>query len=59
VVASVAKDLQKRYSAGKIIKSLTGHYGGKGGGGANIAQGGIPGAAVAESLKKVVQSIDN
>lgn len=59
VVASVSKDLQKRYSAGKIVKSLTGHYGGKGGGGANIAQGGIPGASVPESLKNVVQFIDS
>ena len=59
VVASVSKDLQKRYSAGKIVGSLTGHYGGKGGGGANIAQGGIPGPSVRESLKNVVQFIDN
>jgi len=59
VVVSVSKDLQKRYSAGKIVGSLTGHYGGKGGGGANIAQGGIPGPSVRESLKNVVQFIDN
>jgi alanyl-tRNA synthetase len=58
VVASVSRDLQKRYNAGKIIKSLTGHYGGKGGGGPNIAQGGIPGDKVPESLKKVEQFID-
>ncbi len=43
VVASVSKDMQKTYSAGKIIKNLTAHYGGKGGGGPNTAQGGIPG----------------
>ena len=59
VVASVSRDLQKRYNAGKIVKNLTGHYGGKGGGGANIAQGGIPGSAVEDSLKNVVQFIDS
>jgi alanyl-tRNA synthetase len=59
VVASVSRDLQKRYNAGKIIKSLTGHYGGKGGGGPSIAQGGIPGAKVPESLKKVEQFVDS
>ena len=58
VVASVSKDLQKRYNAGKITKALTAQYGGKGGGGPNIAQGGIPGAKVPESLKKVEQFID-
>jgi alanyl-tRNA synthetase len=59
VVASVSRDLQKRYSAGKIVKNLTGHYGGKGGGGANIAQGGIPAAKIPESLKNVEQFIDS
>jgi len=59
VVASVSKDVQKRYGAGKIVGSLTRHYGGKGGGGASIAQGGIPGSSVRESLKNVVQFIDN
>jgi alanyl-tRNA synthetase len=59
VVASVSRDLQKRYNAGRIIKNLTGHYGGKGGGGPAIAQGGIPGEKVPESLKKVEQFIDS
>lgn len=59
VVAAVSKNLQNRYSAGRIVKRLTEHYGGKGGGGPNIAQGGIPAAAVQESLKDVVQFIDN
>lgn len=59
VVASVSKDAQKTYSAGKIIKNLTAHYGGKGGGNPNTAQGGIPGVKVRESLKNVVQFIGN
>ncbi|MHB8109043.1 MAG: alanine--tRNA ligase [Syntrophorhabdaceae bacterium] len=59
IVASVSKDMQKKYSAGKIIKNLTSHYGGKGGGGPNIAQGGVPGNVVNDSLKKVVQFIDS
>ncbi|HOC46920.1 MAG TPA: DHHA1 domain-containing protein, partial [Syntrophorhabdaceae bacterium] len=59
VVASVSKEMQKTYSAGKIIKNLTAHYGGKGGGGPNTAQGGIPGGSVRESLKNVVQFIGN
>jgi alanyl-tRNA synthetase len=59
IVASVSKDMQKTYSAGKIIKNLTLHYGGKGGGNPNTAQGGIPGVKVRESLKNVVQFIGN
>ncbi len=59
VVASVSKDAQKTYSAGKIIKNLTAHYGGKGGGNPNTAQGGISGVKVRESLKNVVQFIGN
>ncbi len=59
VVAAVSKELQKRHSAGKIVKKLTERYGGKGGGGPNIAQGGIPGAQVTDALKNVEQFIDN
>ncbi len=59
VVAAVSKEMQKRYSAGKIVKGLTERYGGKGGGGPNIAQGGIPGEKVQDALKNVVQFIDN
>ncbi|MBP1751061.1 MAG: alaS [Deltaproteobacteria bacterium] len=59
IVASVSKDAQKTYSAGKIIKNLTAHYGGKGGGNPNTAQGGVPGARVRESLKNVVQFMGN
>ena len=59
IVASVSKDAQKTYSAGKIIRNLTAHYGGKGGGNPNTAQGGVPGVKVRESLKNVVQFIGN
>ena len=47
------------FGAGTAEGSEAQHGTGKGGGGANIAQGGIPGNVVEDSLKNVVQFIDN
>jgi alanyl-tRNA synthetase len=51
IVLAVTKDLQGVYNAGKIVKRISERYGGKGGGGPQIAQGGIAGKKVKEALK--------
>ncbi|MDD5009791.1 MAG: DHHA1 domain-containing protein, partial [Syntrophorhabdaceae bacterium] len=51
IVLAVTKDLQGVYNAGKIVKRISERYGGKGGGGPQIAQGGISGRKVKEALK--------
>jgi len=53
IVVAVSKDAQSTYNAGKIIKGITEKYNGKGGGGPQIAQGGVPGEKVAEALKSI------
>ena len=58
VVAAVGKEAQARFNAGKIVKEMTQRYGGKGGGGANIAQGGLPGGKIKEALKKVEEFLN-
>jgi len=59
LIVAVSKDLLSRYNAGKIIKKLMEHYGGKGGGGPQIAQGGIPGDKIKAALKSVVEVMDS
>ena len=59
IIAAVTKDLQGRYSAGTIVKKLAEKFGGRGGGGPQIAQGGVPGDKVAEALKSVEEMLDN
>jgi alanyl-tRNA synthetase len=51
LVVAVTKDLQGRYHSGKIVKALAERYGGRGGGGPQIAQGGIGGDRVVEALR--------
>ncbi len=53
LVAAVSKNMQAMYSAGKIVKGITEKYGGKGGGGPNIAQGGVPADRLVEAIKDV------
>ncbi len=53
LVVAVSKDAQSQYNAGKIIKKITEQYGGKGGGGAGIAQGGLPGGKIKEAFKNI------
>jgi alanyl-tRNA synthetase len=59
IVVAVSRDLQNLYNAGKIIKRLTDRYAGKGGGGAQIAQGGIPGDKIVAALKDIKDILDN
>jgi alanyl-tRNA synthetase len=59
LVVAVSKDAQSHYNAGKILKKIAEQYGGKGGGGASIAQGGLPGSKVKEALKNVAVFFDN
>jgi len=51
LVAAVSRDIQAVFHAGKIIKKITEAYEGKGGGGPQIAQGGIPGNKVLDALR--------
>jgi alanyl-tRNA synthetase len=53
VVVSVAKELQDRFSAGKIVKAIAERFGGKGGGNPAMAQGGIPADRVEEALRSL------
>jgi alanyl-tRNA synthetase len=53
IVVSVAKELQDRFSAGKIVKGIAERFGGKGGGNPNMAQGGVPGEKVEEALRSL------
>jgi alanyl-tRNA synthetase len=59
LIVAVSKDLLNTYNAGKIIKRLMEQYGGKGGGGPQIAQGGIPGDTIKAALKSVTEVMDN
>jgi alanyl-tRNA synthetase len=58
LVVAVTKDLQNRYNAGKIVRNLTERFSGKGGGGPNIAQGGIPGDKVLDALNRLKDVLD-
>ncbi len=59
LVVAVSRDLQHVYNAGKIIKRLTERYAGKGGGGPQIAQGGIPGDKIIEALNSIKDLLEN
>ncbi len=58
-VVAVSKDAQSLYNAGKIMKKISGQYGGKGGGSANIAQGGLPGEKIKDLFKNIEHFFDN
>jgi len=53
IIVAVSKNLQNQYNAGKIIKALTERFSGKGGGGPQIAQGGVPGSKVMDALREI------
>lgn len=53
IVVAVSKPIQNQYNAGRILKALAEKYNGKGGGGPQIAQGGIPGEKVIEALREI------
>lgn len=58
LIIAVTKDLVSTYNAGKIIKRLAEKYGGKGGGGNQIAQGGVPGERVFDALNDIQGILD-
>jgi alanyl-tRNA synthetase len=53
LVVSVSKDLQGRYHAGNIVKAITEKYAGRGGGGPQMAQGGVPAERLPEAIALV------
>ncbi len=53
VVVAVSKEAQSGFNAGRILKAMVERYGGKGGGGQNIAQGGLPATRMNEALKNI------
>ena len=59
VIVAVSKDLLGKYNAGKMMKKMMEHYGGKGGGGPQIAQGGVPGDKIKAALSSVIELMDN
>jgi alanyl-tRNA synthetase len=59
LVVAVSKEAQVLYNAGKIVKNISEQYGGKGGGGAGIAQGGIPGEKMKDIFKNIEHFFDN
>ena len=59
LVVAVSKEAQSLYNAGKIVKKISEQYGGKGGGGAGIAQGGIPGEKIKDLFKNIEHLFDN
>lgn len=59
LIVAVSKDLLNMYHAGNIIKRLTERFGGKGGGGPQIAQGGVPGDKIRAALKSVAEVMES
>ena len=59
LVVAVSKEAQALYNAGKIVKNISEKYGGKGGGGAGIAQGGVPGEKIKDIFNNIEHFFDN
>jgi alanyl-tRNA synthetase len=59
LIVAVSKDIQNIYSAGKIVKKLSEKYNGKGGGGAQIAQGGVPADVIEDAIKDIQAVLDS
>jgi alanyl-tRNA synthetase len=59
LVVAVSKDIQNIYNAGKIVKKLSEKYNGKGGGGAQIAQGGVPAEVIVDAIKDIQAVMDS
>lgn len=57
MIVAITKDLQDRYNAGKMIRDLAGRFGGKGGGGPVLAQGGLPGDKVMDALNGIIDML--
>jgi alanyl-tRNA synthetase len=59
LIVAVSKEAQSLYNAGKIVKRISEQYGGKGGGGAGIAQGGVPGDKIKDIFNNIEHFFDN
>ena len=59
LIVAVSKEAQSLYNAGKIAKRISEQYGGKGGGGVGIAQGGVPGDKIKDIFNNVEHFFDN
>lgn len=57
IVAMVTNDLTKKFNAGEILKSIAAMAGGRGGGKAEMAQGGIPKPVEMEKLDKALEAV--
>ena len=58
LICGVTDDLTDRFHAGEIIKALSAKVGGKGGGRADMAQGGGPNSQkIAEALESVFEIV--
>jgi alanyl-tRNA synthetase len=59
LICGVTRDLTDKYHAGEIIKELSVKVGGKGGGRADMAQGGGPnGGVLPEALESVFEIVE-
>jgi len=59
LVVAVSKEAQSLYNAGRILNKISEQYGGKGGGGAGIAQGGMPNEKIEDLFKNIEHLFDN
>ncbi len=59
LVVAVSKEAQTQFNAGTVMKRISQQYGGKGGGSAAIAQGGIPADRIKELFKNIAQLLEN
>ncbi|MDA8338530.1 MAG: alanine--tRNA ligase [Nitrospiraceae bacterium] len=57
IVAMVTNDLTKKFNAGEILKSIAAMAGGRGGGKAEMAQGGIPKPVEIGKLDKALEAV--
>lgn len=57
MLATVTRDLSGQFSAGDLLKNIAAQVGGKGGGKAEMAQGGVSGLESMDILDKALQSV--
>jgi alanyl-tRNA synthetase len=59
LVVAVSKEAQTQFNAGKVMRLISQQFGGKGGGGAAIAQGGIPSDKIKDLFKNIAHLLEN
>lgn len=55
IIVAVSKDVQQAHPAGGIVKRLAEKFGAKGGGGPQIAQGGLPAHTLQDALRLITE----